>query len=69
MLCRHNKHVQDFGRMKDADEIARRERVWQQLVDEVEFETGRQAGSLSAREFRRQLESRVDLRSFKPRRR
>ena len=26
MLCRHNRYVQQFGRVRDADEVARRER-------------------------------------------
>ena len=26
MLCRHNKYVQEFGRVRDPDEVARRER-------------------------------------------
>ena len=27
MLCRHNKYVQEFGQVRDPDEIARRERA------------------------------------------
>ena len=34
MLCRHNKYVQEFGRVRDADEIARRERVWEEAIDD-----------------------------------
>jgi len=67
MLCRHNNYVQDFGKVKDLDEIARRERLWDEALAEIEFETGRQAGALPPREFRRLLESWVDLRGFKPR--
>jgi len=67
MLCRHNNYVQDFGKVKDPDEVARRERLWDEALAEIEFETGRQAGALSPGEFRRQLESWVDLRGFKPR--
>jgi nucleoside-diphosphate-sugar epimerase len=67
MLCRHNKYVQDFGRIRDKDEIARRERVWEQTIDAIEFETGRQAGALSARSFKRALEARLDLKAFRAR--
>jgi hypothetical protein len=67
MLCRHNKYVQEFGKVKDGDEIARRERLWGQTIDAIEFEIGRQVASLSAREFRRQLEARIDPRAFRAR--
>ena len=67
MLCRHNRHVQEFGQVRDPDEIARRERVWEEAIDAIEFETGRQAASLSAASFQRQLAARIDLRSFEPR--
>jgi nucleoside-diphosphate-sugar epimerase len=64
MLCRHNKYVQNFGRLKDADEVARRERLWRDVIEAMEFETGRQVGSLSAAEFRRKLEARIDTQAF-----
>ena len=64
MLCRHNKYVQEFGRVRDGDEIARRERVWEQAIEAIEFETGRQAASLRPSTFRRLLASRVDLKGF-----
>jgi nucleoside-diphosphate-sugar epimerase len=64
MLCRHNKLVQDFGRVKDPDEVSRRERVWAEALGRIEAESGRQAGSLEAVEFRRRIEERLDLRSF-----
>ena len=61
MLCRHNKYVQEFGQVRDPDEIARRERLWENVIDEVEFETGREAASMRAREFRRLLGEKLDL--------
>jgi hypothetical protein len=67
MLCRHNNYVQGFGKVKDPDEVARRERLWEGALAEIEFETGRQAGALTPREFRRQLEGWIDLRGFTPR--
>ncbi len=67
MLCRHNKYVQEFGRVRDGDEVARRERLWEDTIDALEFETGRQASAMSAREFRRHLAARLDLKHFKAR--
>ena len=64
MLCRHNHHVQAFGRVRDGDEIARRERLWEETIDAIEFESGRQVASLRAKEFRRVLAERIELRSF-----
>jgi len=67
MLCRHNKFVQNFGRVRDLGEVARRERLWRDAIEAMEFETGRQAGSLSAAEFRRNLEARIDTQAFEAR--
>ncbi len=64
MLCRHNRWVQEFGKVKDPDEISRREKVWRELVRRVEEFTGRPCGSLSAEEFRRALELGLDTESF-----
>ena len=47
MLCRHNKYVQEFGQVRDLDEIARRERLWENVIDEIEYET-RPAGGVDA---------------------
>jgi len=67
MLCRHNRYVQEYGKLRDADEIARRERLWRETVDAIEFETGRQAASLGPAEFRSCLASRIELKGFRPR--
>jgi nucleoside-diphosphate-sugar epimerase len=64
MLCRHNKLVQEFGKVKDPDEIARREKVWAEALDRIEKESGRQASSLEAVEFRRRIGAILDLRTF-----
>jgi nucleoside-diphosphate-sugar epimerase len=66
MLCRHNKYVQEFGKVRDPDEIARREHLWTDLIDRVEFETGREAASIGADEFRKLLTQRLDLKTFRP---
>jgi len=67
MLCRHNKYVQEFAKVRDADEVARRERVWEQAIDAIEYETGRQVAGIPPREFRQLLGERIELASFKPR--
>ncbi len=64
MLCRHNRWVQEFGRVRDPDEISRRERVWREFVHDLEERTGRPAGTLSAEEFRRALAERLDPGAF-----
>ena len=53
MLCRHNKYVQNFGQVRDEDEIARREEVWERVIDQIEVRTGRQAAALPPAEFER----------------
>jgi hypothetical protein len=65
MLCRHNKLVQDFGRQRDPDEIARRERVWTEAVDRLEQRTGHEIGAICADHFREMLAEEVDLGAFR----
>jgi nucleoside-diphosphate-sugar epimerase len=64
MLCRHNRYVQDFGRIRDLDEIARREKVWAQLMEELEERSGGPAGAVSAADFRAFINERLDADSF-----
>jgi diacylglycerol O-acyltransferase len=64
MLCRHNRWVQHFGKIWDLDEISRRERLWTKVIAEIEEETGRAAGSLTAKEFRTELNKRMDPDAF-----
>jgi nucleoside-diphosphate-sugar epimerase len=66
MLCRHNKYVQEFGRVRDADEVARREKVWVKALETIELQTGREAGAIGAREFSRLLATRIELPAFRP---
>jgi hypothetical protein len=68
MLCRHNRYVQEFGKVRDPDEITRREALWEKAVDVVERRTGREAGSLDSQEFRLEMGAEIDLRAFEPRR-
>ena len=44
----------------------RRERAWEEAIDAIEFESGRQVASMKAAEFRKLLGARIDLTSFKP---
>jgi nucleoside-diphosphate-sugar epimerase len=69
MVCRHNRYVQAYGRIRDQDEIARRERLWKEAVEAVEFATGRPAASLSPSHFRRLMDARLDLATFERRER
>jgi hypothetical protein len=64
MLCRHNRYVQDYGKIKDLDEISRREKIWLDFVDELETETRKPAGALSAADFRSTLVGSFDLNDF-----
>jgi nucleoside-diphosphate-sugar epimerase len=67
MLCRHNRYVQGFGRVRDADEIARREDAWALALKALEHRTGRQAGAMPAEEFAREVQAEIDLRTFERR--
>jgi len=68
MLCRHNKYVQEFGRVRDADEIARRERVWERAIDAIESKTGHEVGAMPAPDFRQHLAGEIDIKTFRARR-
>ena len=67
MLCRHNRFVQHYGRIRDADEVARREHAWERALLRIEARSGHQAGALRPREFRERLAEELDLESFAPR--
>ena len=64
MLCRHNDCVQGFGTIRDADEIARREKVWAGFIARVQQETGRKAAEVSPSEFRRLVARILDVTVF-----
>jgi nucleoside-diphosphate-sugar epimerase len=66
MICRYNRYVLRFGRIKDDGEIARRERLWEEAVGGLEFELGRPPAALGPEEFARALEARLDLVRFRP---
>lgn len=64
MLCRHNRYVQQYGRVRDADETARREHAWEKALQRIEARTGHQVGALRPREFREHLAEDLDLETF-----
>ena len=64
MVCRHNRYVQNFGQIKDLDEISRREKIWSELISGIDQSTGEPAGALSAAAFRKMLGAELDLESF-----
>ena len=66
MLCRHNKYVQNFGEVRDDDEISRRERVWIHFIIDLEGLTGGPVGAMPAAEFRRAVDDMLDLDRFEP---
>jgi hypothetical protein len=64
MLCRHNRYVQDFGKVKDLDEISRRERIWWDFIVDLEARTQQPVGALAAPEFRQALDEELDTERF-----
>jgi hypothetical protein len=66
MLCRHNMYVQNFGRVRDPDEIARREVVWETMCTALEHKTGHEVGVIPAAEFRRLVAEEIVLDTFHP---
>ncbi len=64
MLCRHNRYVQDFGQVRDLDEISRREKVWWDFCLALEAQTGGPVGAMPAEDFRRAVEDGLDLERF-----
>ena len=67
MLCRHNRYVQEYGRVRDPDEISRRERLWEKAIDSMERRTGHEAGAIAPEDFRALLSEILDLAGFRPR--
>ncbi|MCL4821853.1 MAG: SDR family oxidoreductase [Vicinamibacteria bacterium] len=64
MLCRHNRFVQEYGKVRDPDEIARRERLWDALCTELELETGHEVGAIEPGEFRALVHEKLDVVDF-----
>jgi hypothetical protein len=53
--------------VRDPDEIARRERIWDKAIQMIELGTGHEAGAIPAEDFRALLAQELDLTSFRPR--
>jgi nucleoside-diphosphate-sugar epimerase len=64
MLCRHNRYVQDYGQVRDVNEIARRETVWSEFIDNLEKSSGTPVADISADDFRAAIQEHLDLESF-----
>jgi hypothetical protein len=64
MLCRHNRYVQDFGQVRDLDEISRREKVWWDFITGLEERGGGPVGALAPKDFRAAVDERLDLTRF-----
>jgi nucleoside-diphosphate-sugar epimerase len=64
MLCRHNNYVQDFGQVRDATEVARRERVWDAAVACIEEDSGLAPATMSPKRFKAALTHYVDMDRF-----
>jgi nucleoside-diphosphate-sugar epimerase len=65
MIYRHNRYVQLWNGNTDLAETMRRERVWANVIAQIEKETGSDAAVLSPEEFARRLICYVDLHSFR----
>jgi hypothetical protein len=64
MLCRHNRWVQEFGKVRDADELSRRERAWRNFILALEHHAGVAAGALAAESFQRALHAGLDTENW-----
>lgn len=66
MLCRHNRYVQEYGKIRDDNEVSRREKVWWDLCMALEAQYGTPVGAIPATDFHREIASRIDLGTFEP---
>lgn len=64
MLCRHNRYVQHFGKIRDLDELSRREKLWWQFILELEQQSGGPVGEMSSDQFHPAVEAAFDLEAF-----
>ena len=67
LLCRHNRYVQNFGQVRDLDEISRREKIWWDFCIDLEGLIAGPVGAMPAEEFRRAVAESLDLETFVPR--
>ncbi len=64
LLCRHNRFVQEFGKVRDLDEISRREKAWWNFMLGLEDEMGMPVGAIPADKFHAMMAERLDTGSF-----
>ncbi|MEM9556388.1 MAG: SDR family oxidoreductase [Acidobacteriota bacterium] len=64
MLCRHNRYVQRYGKIRDLDEVSRRERIWRDLMQELARETGDHVAAMDPEAFRGAVRERLDVETF-----
>ncbi|MFA7479056.1 MAG: wax ester/triacylglycerol synthase family O-acyltransferase [Vulcanimicrobiota bacterium] len=64
MLCRHNKYIQEFGQVRDLDEVSRRERVWEEFINELEQQKAQSVGEISPAVFHKAAKDYLDLTKF-----
>lgn len=55
MMARHNKTVQEFGKVRDKTVLTDRERRWASFIAALEQKHGKHAGALTAAEFNEEL--------------
>lgn len=65
MLCRHNRWVQEFGKVRDAAEISRRERAWRDFVHALERRIGGAVGALEPERFQQAVAEGLDLEEWR----
>jgi nucleoside-diphosphate-sugar epimerase len=51
LMCRHNMHVQQWGQIRDRDEIARREKIWKKFCAEYVKKAGKEMNDIPPAEF------------------
>jgi len=51
LMCRHNGYVQNWGQVRDRNEIARREKIWKAFVLDLEKKTGKKFGDVDPEVF------------------
>jgi len=51
LMCRHNKWVQEWGVVRDRDEIARREKIWKKFFADLVAKTGKKPKDITPAEF------------------
>jgi hypothetical protein len=51
LMCRHNKYIQNWGMVRDRDEIARREKIWKKFCTDLEKKHGKKVGDIEPAVF------------------